>query len=137
MEQILVSSLEIIKNFLLARQLECFKMTLQGKLAFHSETGTEGGYWAFETDEPILEGQSAFDALYILKDGDRLIVQHPTEKTILWDGVINLIQFDSFTENASGMWIHADQKDISREKWSTYFFNNYPAQLHTKSLFKE
>lgn len=33
--------------------------SLKGKLCFHSETGTEGGYWAFESEEPILEGQSS------------------------------------------------------------------------------
>jgi hypothetical protein len=39
-----------------------------------------------------------------------------------FDGVIDLIQFDSFTENTSVMWIHADQKRISRKEWSGYFF---------------
>ena len=54
-------------------------MTLQGKLCFHFETGTEGGYWAFESNEPILEGQTAYDRLHILKNGNRLKIQHPTK----------------------------------------------------------
>lgn len=104
-------------------------MTLQGKLCFHSETGTEGGYWAFESNEPILEGQSAYDRLHILKNGNRLKIVHPTEKSLVWDGMIDLEQFDLFTEDARGMWIHADQKGIPRDEWSTYFFDNYPAEL--------
>jgi len=102
---------------------------LEGNLYFYFETGTEGGYWAFESNEPILEGQSAYDQLHILKNGDRLKIQHPTEKSIVWDGVIDLIQFDRFTENIKGMWIHSDQKGISREEWSSYFFKGFPANL--------
>lgn len=105
-------------------------MILEGNLSFHFETGTEGGYWAFESIEPILEGQSAYDRLHIMKNGDRLKIQHPTEESVVWDGVIDLIQFDLFTENVKGMWIHADQNGISREEWSGYFLNNYPAQFH-------
>jgi len=108
-------------------------MILEGNLDFHFETGTEGGYWAFESNQPILEHESAYDRLYILKNGDRLKIQHPIEKSIVWDGVIDLIQYELFTENASGMWIHADQKGISRKEWSEYFFNSYPAQLHERN----
>lgn len=104
-------------------------MILEGELLFHFETGTEGAYWAFESNEPILEGQSAYDRLHILKNGDRLKILNPTEKSIVWDGVIDLIQFDLFTENVKGMWIHADQKGISRDEWSAYFLSNYPAEL--------
>ncbi|MEO1010029.1 MAG: hypothetical protein AAFX53_01910 [Bacteroidota bacterium] len=108
-------------------------MLLTGKLCFHSETGTEGGYWAFESNTPLQKGQSVYDRLHILKNGDRLKIEHPTEELIVWDGVVDLRQFDQFTEDAGGLWIHADQKGISREEWSKYFFNNYPAKLYVRN----
>lgn len=104
-------------------------MTLQGRLCFHSETGTEGGYWAFESSEPLLKGQTAYDRLHILKNGDRLKIEHPTKKAVVWDGVIDLKELNLFTEDARGMWIHADQKGIPRNIWSNYFFKGYSATL--------
>lgn len=104
-------------------------MILEGNLSFHFETGTEGGYWAFESNEPILEGQSAYDRLHILKNGDQLKILHPLSKSIVWDGVVELLQHQLFSEHANGLWIHANQKGIPRDEWSTYFFNNYPAEL--------
>ena len=71
----------------------------------------------------------SYDGLHVLKNGDRLKVIHPTEKTIVWDGVIELKSFPVFTEHANGRWIHADQTGISRQEWSDFFFKKYPAQL--------
>lgn len=161
---------------------------LEGILLLHSETGTEGGYWAFQDshhiqkntpkgyckkcgiymkeqsgllkvervivlDEKVLrelgitgevkEKSSCanneheeeigefwgYEGLHILQNGDHLTIYHPESNQEVWSGVINLKQYDLFTEHASGMWIHADQIGIEREVWAEYFFNEYPARL--------
>lgn len=70
-----------------------------------------------------------YKGLHILKDGDKLKISHPTEKVLVWDGVIELKPLGLFTEHADGMWIHADQKGISRNEWSKFFFDNFSALL--------
>lgn len=100
-------------------------MTLEGELFFYFETGTEGGYWAFQDNKY----PTSHEGLHVLKNGDKLVITHPNEKTIVWEGVIDLIEHKAFTENASGMWIHADQKGISRDEWASYFFKEFLAEL--------
>lgn len=79
--------------------------------------------------DTILVEQWDYKGLHVLKNGDRLRIIYPTEKSVAWDGVIELKQVNLFTEHANGLWIHADQIGISREVWANYFFNNFPAQL--------
>ncbi len=67
--------------------------------------------------------------LHVLKNGDGLEIIHPFEKSVVWKGIIELKPCNLFTEHAQGMWIHADQKGMSRDEWSDYFFKNFPAQL--------
>lgn len=195
--------------------------TIKGVLVFHSETGTEGGYWAFQDekfmgienhtrvctrcgrcwsandkvepkpmftywlhdprpnyldayhgyDEPqdlplarddsetfnirwtksnndlalacyqsghkgwkpmYPKGMWSYEGLHILRDGDQLIIFDIADtKKVVWEGKISLKEFNFFTEDAQGMWIHADQKDIDRKTWSKWFMNEYPAQLTT------
>lgn len=195
--------------------------TLKGVLVFHSETGTEGGHWAFQdekfmniankdrrctrcgrvwmswqTDEPkpsftywrhdprpnYLDGYFACDepqdlplarddsetfniaytkssndralacytnghegwelmypkgmwsyaGLHTLGDGDHLTIFDPEQPAnVVWEGDISLKQFKLFTEDAGGMWIHADQKGIDRQTWSHWFMKAYPATLVT------
>lgn len=109
--------------------------TLEGILHFYSETGTEGGHWAFQDAQhikkkPGYEEQWSYEGLHILRDGDYLIIYHPQKKDQeIWSGVIALERYDLFSQDASGMWIHADQKGIAREVWAKYFFEEYPAKL--------
>lgn len=195
--------------------------TFKGVLTFHSETGTEGGYWAFQDekfmgienktrvctrcgrcwsagepqepkpfftywlhdprpnyldgyhyyDEPqdlplardesetfnirwtkrtndlalecyrkghegwkpmYPDGMWSYEGLHVLQDGDQLtIFDKDDPKKVVWDGKISLRQFGLFTEDAQGMWIHAEQKGIDRETWSNWFFKEYPARLTT------
>ena len=58
-----------------------------------------------------------------------MLIYHPDSSEEVWSGVIDLKQHPLFTEDASGFWIHADQKGIEREVWSEYFFKGYPAKL--------
>ena len=50
-------------------------------------------------------------------------------ETVVWYGLIALTQYEVFTQDASGMWIHADQNGIGRDEWSKFFFDEHPAVL--------
>ena len=161
------------------------KSILEGVCCFHSETGTDGGYWAFQEtqyiqksvghgycnkcgkwlrkqdgaiqvqrvnpiDEEFLntgglserpdcpnntheeEIGDAWDykGLRILENGNRLTIyskDNPNE--VVWSGIVKLRQHPLFTEDAYGLWIHADQEGIDREIWARWFFDEHPATL--------
>jgi hypothetical protein len=157
--------------------------SLRGLCHFHSETGTEGGYWAFQDSQfitknvpreyckkcgkyldpqewenlkvtrvlpltqEVLDGEEpsecpegqhereigdswSYEGLHVLENGDHLTIYSPEDSDeIVWQGTISLRQHPLFTENASGLWIHADQKGVDRETWATWFFKGYPAKL--------
>jgi hypothetical protein len=81
-----------------------------------------------KSDTLLVESWS-YEGLHILRNGDYLRIFHPTEKKVVWEGNIELKQLPLFSESANGLWIHADQKGISREEWSKYFFGKYVAEL--------
>ena len=182
---------------------------MQGLCCFFSETGTEGGYWAFQDNQFIKpnttllvckkcglwwdsaahpdfvqeiilvddspkaianlraslkatgmseeqmdrflaqpthcwvtehrwelglpDGEWAPEGLHILKNGDHLTIldkNNPSQQ--VWSGTIDLIQHPLFTQAASGMWIHADQRGVARDTWAPWFFYCYPAILVPK-----
>jgi hypothetical protein len=132
----------------------------QGVTFFHSETGTEGGHWAFQdakfthTPEDLVNGKCpwggnycpakednrpnpqhwSYEGLHVLKTGDRLKIYDVDDKqTLLWEGEINLDKHPLFTEDASGMWIHADQVGMDRDEWAALFFKEHPAVLETQN----
>ncbi|MDP2695647.1 MAG: hypothetical protein Q8O87_00105 [bacterium] len=103
---------------------------LKGICYFHSETGTEGGYWAFQDSRHISSEGWSYDGLHILEDGDSLTIFSPDDPSqIVWSGTISLHQYPSSIESVSGFWIHADQRGVDREIWARYFFDEYPAEL--------
>ena len=78
------------------------------------------------------QGMWSYEGLHVLSDGDSLtIFDIDDPKKVLWEGKIDFKRFDLFTEDAQGMWIHADQKGIDRETWSRWFMKNYPARMAT------
>lgn len=98
---------------------------LRGTLHFFSETGTEGGYWAFQTKK-----SPAYDGLHVLENGDMLtIFSKEKPKKVIWSGIIALRTHKLFTRDASGHWIHADQEGIDRDIWARWFFDEHPAKL--------
>lgn len=104
---------------------------MKGVLELFSETGTEGGFWAFQ-DEAFIKDNDHWDiaGLHILEDGDQLtIFDKDNPEKILWEGVIKLKRFPVFTEHVFGLWIHSDQEGVRREIWGIYFMENYPAEL--------
>jgi len=161
-----------------------------GVLQFFSETGTEGGSWAFQDrrfirhnvgmgycrkcgkwlrrrqykniqvervsrlDPEAIEeiervGTAAeppychereheeqvgdawdYEGLHILRDGDRLTIYDRADPSkIVWDGTIRLKRYKMFTQDAFGLWIHADQEGVPRETWAQWFLKQYPARL--------
>lgn len=129
----------------------------QGVTFFHSETGTEGGHWAFQdakfmhTADDLVNGNCPwggrycpakenrpnpqhwdYEGLHVLKTGDHLKIYDPVDKQkLVWEGEINLDKHPLFTEDASGMWIHADQHGMDRDEWAALFFEEHPAVLET------
>lgn len=111
------------------------KGMIKGILFFHSEMGTEGGFWAFQDEKFIhSDGFWSYKGLYILENGDKLIIYDKNNpEVVVWLGIISLKKHSVFTEAALGMWIHSDQEGISREEWAKFFFEEYPAELIPKS----
>lgn len=107
---------------------------MKGVIFFHSETGTEGGYWAFQNEEFMsADGKSwSYDGLHTLNTGDHLTIYDKEEKEIVWQGKINLTQFTIFEEDAFGLWIHNTQIGVDKETWAKWFFDELPAVLERK-----
>ena len=112
-------------------------MELKGVLDFWSETGTEGGHWAFQDEKYISpptpewpHERWSYDGLHVLDNGDILVIySKDNPNQIVWSGEIELIQHEVFTESAYGMWIHTDQKGVDRDIWARWFMEGYPAML--------
>lgn len=106
---------------------------MTGVCYFHSETGTEGGFWAFQDAQHIdpSSGKWSYDGLHILRNGDRLQIYSKESGMLVWSGVIDLKEYPVFTQYESryGQWIHSDQTGVDRDQWAGYFLNGCPAEL--------
>lgn len=112
-------------------------VVLEGVCHFWSETGTEGGYWAFQDkkhihlpdkDNPSLRWD--YEGLWVLVDGDHLIIYDKNNPSqVVWEGEVKLRNHPLFTESAGGMWIHSDQEGVDRTTWARWFHKEYPAKL--------
>jgi hypothetical protein len=116
-------------------------MQLNGHLDFYTETGTEGGHWAFVSDDCYQHSpdkDSPYDHLFILEDGDYLeIIDETQTPTLIINVIIDLEQYPVFTEHCSnGFWKHSDQKGIDKLDWERYFFGEYRARLTKGGGFK-
>lgn len=121
---------------------------ITGVCHFYSETGTEGGHWAFQDEKFIFEDAKmptgirwSYEGLHVLTDGDHLKIFNP-DGSVYWEGEIKLKRHPLFTETvdvgdedtktALGFWIHADQDGVERYKWAKPFFEEYKAELELK-----
>lgn len=101
----------------------------KGELTRHMVHWDDGVEEKRLSDSLLIERWS-YEGLKILVDGDHLTIFDPEDlESVVWDGDIHFKQHPLFTEHASGMWIHADQIGIDREKWAQFFFQGYPAVL--------
>jgi len=67
--------------------------------------------------------------IHILKNDDFLTIYAKDEKNIVWEGIVELISYPLFTQNASGLWIHADQTGVDRDIWAKWFFDEHPVTI--------
>jgi len=103
-------------------------MKLVGTLHFYFETGTEGGFWAFEEEGR----QGGYDGLHLLQTGDSLVIYDIVDREkVVWQGEIELDFFPSFEIPIGGMWVHSLQVGVKRELWGSWFFSENPAILET------
>ena len=124
-----------------------------GRLQFHSETGTEGGYWAFQDEQFIhVKGQEvswcsgppcpasigdsehwSYDGLKILQNGDWVtIFNDDTKQEVAWEGVIDLTSQDPYASDSTdayGMAVHSTPNNCDMRMWLWYFFQELPAKL--------
>jgi hypothetical protein len=111
-------------------------MELEGVCHFWSETGTEGGYWAFRDkryihppDKDHPSGRWEYGGLWVLTEGDRITIYDKDDpKKVVWEGGVKLRNHPVFSEHAHGLWIHADQEGIDRKTWALWFLKEYPAK---------
>lgn len=108
---------------------------IRGVLHLWSETGTEGGHWALQDERFITPATKewphehwSYDGLIPLENGDHLKILAP-DGSVYWEGVVSLKHYPVFTEDAGGLWIHADQNGLDRQFWALPFFKGYKAEL--------
>lgn len=123
-----------------------------GTCFFHSETGTEGGYWAVQDIKGVRDpasggGAWTYFGMVPLESGDELTIYTPESVMrrrggkagftmdwsgeVVWQGKIQLREYPPFQEDAFGYWIHSDQEGIDREVWARWFMEGYPCRLLT------
>lgn len=115
---------------------------MRGVTFLHSETGTEGGWWAMQEDDFVTEdGHWGYEGLQCLEEGDDFTV-FAEEGSVLWHGIIHpdsksgrisrqVIRKGKLVEDRTwkqqvvgGMWVHWIQKDMDPETWGE-LFNGY------------
>jgi hypothetical protein len=89
---------------------------------------TSGHHW-LSPQEQYPDDTWSYEGLHILRDGDHLTIWNEDRTGQLWDGEISFHQYPSFTEDACGLWIHADQDGVDRKTWSGWFLTQHPADL--------
>lgn len=116
---------------------------MTGFCFLHSETGTEGGWWAFQEDG-FMEADGihcSYDGLRYLEEGDELTI-FTDDKSVLYNGVIKkdtttgLVEHQIFRKGkwktdpnwkqqvVGGMWVHWIQEGIDPEVWGELFSGN-------------
>jgi hypothetical protein len=108
---------------------------IDGVLDGFFETGTEGVIWSVYADRTNPEFRS-YNKLHRIKDGDRLIVYAPDNKTVVFDEVIDYDTHAGWrpypmqTEGlpvygqqvALGFWVHGVQRGMAPDDWARFFF---------------
>jgi hypothetical protein len=112
---------------------------MKGVTFLHSETGTEGGWWAIQQDGFATEdGHWRYEGLEYLEEGDDFTV-FADDGSVLWHGIIHqddkteaiphrVIRKDKVVIDNSwkqqvvgGMWVHWIQKGMNPEAWGILF----------------
>ena len=112
---------------------------MKGVCFLHSETGTEGGWWAMQQDGFVTDdGHWRYEGLECLKEGDDFTV-YADDGSVLWHGVIHqdsktgriprqvirkgkLVNDRTWKQQVvGGMWVHWVQKGMDPEAWGELF----------------
>ncbi len=108
---------------------------MKGVCFLHSETGTEGGWWAIQADGFVTEdGDWRYEGMQYLEGGDDFKV-FDDNGSVLWHGIIHqdcktgavphrVIRKGKVVTDRSwkqqvvrGMWVHWIQKGMDPEAW--------------------
>jgi len=115
---------------------------IKGVCFLHSETGTEGGWWAvqedgFQTDS----GHWKYEGLRNLENGDEFTV-YDKDGGILWSGIIDqddetgaishtalrkgkVVRIRGWKQQVvGGWWVHWVQRGVDPERWGDLFVGN-------------
>jgi len=112
---------------------------MKGVCFLHSETGTEGGWWAMQQDGFADEdGYWIYQGLKYLEEGDDFTV-FADDGRVLWHGIIHrdsktgriprqllrkgkLVNDQTWKQQVvGGMWVHWIQKGMDPEAWGELF----------------
>lgn len=112
--------------------------TYKGQLTFHSETGTEGGWYAFQDGQHVTvdefgKPQWSYKGLMYLKDGDYIKVlsgaghRGPDDQWVehlFWQGSIKFHLLEVYTDKTAhvdGLWVNQEQEGFTLdEQYLTY-----------------
>lgn len=110
---------------------------IKGVCFLHSETGTEGGWWAMQEDGYRTDdGHWRYEGMNYLEEGDDFTV-FAVDGSVLWHGIIHqddktgavphrvirkvVIDHSWKQQVVGGMWVHWLQKGMDPEAWSELF----------------
>ena len=101
------------------------------------ETGTEGILWSICIDN------QGYDGLYVLHDGDELIIYTEDRCAIIWKGIVQLeyerlrTSYPANPESGQQMifnrWVHGFQVGLQPDVWAKWFLSELPASLIRKN----
>ncbi len=109
-------------------------LKIEGILEPHFETGTEGIVWSVYADRrpEAAHEQWSYNKLHTLRDGDRLVIYAPDNKTVVFEEVICLdwetsIEMDPGPggQVALGLWVNGIQKGYDADEWAMFFFPHH------------
>lgn len=111
---------------------------MKGVTFLHSETGTEGGWWAMQEDGFANDGHWDYEGLRYLEEGDDFTV-YGDDGSVLFHGIIHLDKRTGAISGqvnrrrklvndrkgkqqvVGGMWVHWIQKGMDPEAWGALF----------------
>ena len=133
--------------------------TRHGRLHFFSETGTEGGWYAWQDDAyihrfgepcfsvgamaqtcPVADGSSdehwGYEGLRMLHDGDYLVVYDRDGAAELFRGDVVLTRREDVYESADatvfGLWVNQEPAavlGVDREQWASWFLHEFACSV--------
>lgn len=112
---------------------------MKGVCFLHSETGTEGGWWAMQEDGFVTEdGDWRYEGMQCLEEGDDFTV-FAEDGNVLWHGIIRRdsktgriprqifrngkpVNSRNWKQQAvGGMWVHWVQRGMDPKAWGNLF----------------